>query len=90
MCSVNFLGAGVRIVVGAVPIDRSVFRHHFILPLPCHRNCAHLAEAAQPVIVIRFLRQQQHFERAPQVHVETAFSDLRFNEAAQWITESVV
>ena len=53
-----------------------VFGDDFVLALPCHRHRAHLAETAQSVIVIRLLRQQQHFERAPQVHVQAAFFRL--------------
>ena len=72
----EFLGAGVRIVVRAVPIDRLVFGDHFILPLARHRHGAHMAEAAQAVIVVRAHGQLYNLQRAAQIHVQTALLRL--------------
>ena len=90
MLFAEFLGAGVGIVIGTLPIDGAVLGNDFVLPLSRHRHRAYLAETPEAVIVVRLLRQQEHFESAPQVSIRQTFSDLRFSEAAQWITESVV
>ena len=68
----EFLGARVGIVVRAIPIDRSVLLHYFIRTLAAHRDGAHVAEAAQSMIVARPHRELDHFERSAQIHVEAA------------------
>ena len=49
----KLLGAGVRIVVGAVPLDGIVLLHHFVRALPGHGDGGNMAEAAQAVVVAR-------------------------------------
>ena len=72
----EFFRARVGIVIRAVPIDGRVFLDHFVGALAGNGDGAHVAEAAQAVIVARAHRQLNHFERAAQIHVEAAF--LRF------------
>ena len=92
----EFLCAGVGIVVGAIPVDRTIFRHHFVLPLPGHGHRAHVTEAAQAMIVVRAPRQLEHLERAAQVHVQAALFRLAIqgggavNDRIRRVNEAVV
>ncbi len=87
----KLLGARVRIVVRPIPIDGFVFRHHFVLPLARHGHGAHMAEAPQPVIVLSTARASCSTSSVPRRFTfRQLFSDFRFNDAAQWIIESVV
>ncbi len=49
----ELLGARIGIVIRTVPINRLVFGHHLVAALARHRHRAHMAEAPQPVIVVR-------------------------------------
>ena len=69
----EFLSASIRIVVRAVPVDRSIFGDDVALPLARDRDGAHVAETAQPVVMINLHAELDDFERAAQVHVQAAF-----------------
>ena len=72
----EFFRARVRIVIGTVPLNRAIFRHDFVAALARDCDRADFAEAPQPVIVLRMPRQCQHFQRAAQIHIQTAFFRL--------------
>ncbi len=69
----EFFRARVRIVVGAVPVNRSVFGDDFVAARARHGDGGDLAEAAQAVGVLRAAGQLRDFQRAAQIHVEAAF-----------------
>ena len=69
----EFFRARIRIVVGAVPVDRSVLGNHFVAAVARHGDGGNLAEAAQAVRVLRAASELRDFQRAAQIHVEAAF-----------------
>ena len=69
----EFFRARVRVVVGAVPVDGSVFGHHFVAALARDGDGGNLAEAAQAVRILRAARELRDFQSAAQIHVEAAF-----------------
>src|SRR2546430_13339432 len=74
--------AGVGIVVRALPINRPVFNYHFILPLARDCDRTHVAEAAQAVVVVRFLGKEQYLQSAAQVDIEAAFLGLAIQRSS--------
>ncbi len=69
----EFFGAGVGIVVGAIPVDRGVFLDYFVRALAGDGNRADVAEAAEAVLVAGALGELDDFERAAEIYVEAAF-----------------
>ena len=69
----EFFRARIGIVVGAVPVDGSVFGNHFVAAVPRHGDGGNLAEAAQAVRVLRAASELRDFQSAAQIHVEAAF-----------------
>ena len=72
----EFFCPRVRIVIRAGPVNRRIFFDHFIRALPRHGDSAHMAESPQSMFVSRTHGELNHFERASQIYIETAF--LRF------------
>ena len=72
----KFLGAGVGVVVGAVPVDGLLLAHHFVRALAGDGDGADVADAAQAVEVAGGSGQLDHFQGAAQVDVEAAFLRL--------------
>src|ERR1700733_8533785 len=69
----EFFGAGVRIVVGTVPIYCSVFLDYFVGTVSCDCYGADVAKAAQAVLVASALSELDDFESATKINVEAAF-----------------
>ena len=72
----EFLGARVRVVVRAVPIDSRVLGDHLVFAHPGHGHCADVTEAAQAVRAVRPEGQLDNLERAAQVDVQTTLFRL--------------
>src|SRR5580700_597294 len=68
----EFFRARIRIIIRALPVNRTVLADYFVLPLAGNCDCAHLAEALEPVIVLGVPRESQDFERAPQIYIQAA------------------
>ena len=69
----EFFRPRVWIVVGAVPIDRSILGHHFVAAVARHGNRGNLAEAAQAVQVVGTPSKLHDFQSPAQIHIETRF-----------------
>ena len=69
----EFFRAGVRIVVGAIPIDRGVFLNYFVGALSGDGYRADVAEAAEAVLVAGALGELDDFEGAAEIYVEATF-----------------
>src|SRR5271163_4364064 len=69
----EFFCARVGVVVGAIPIDRSVFLNYLVGTLAGDGDGADVTEAAQAVLVAGALGELDDFERAAKIHVEAAF-----------------
>src|SRR4029077_16093164 len=68
----EFLGAGVGIIVGAIPFDRLIFSDDFVAALPGYCDGADFAETPQAMIMLGVTSERQHFQGTAQVYIETA------------------
>jgi hypothetical protein len=66
----ELLGAGVGVVVGAPPVDGSVFLDDFVLACSCDGNRGNMGKTPQAMVVLRTPGQLNDFEGAAQVYVE--------------------
>ena len=69
----ELFGAGIGIVIRAVPVYRVVFLDDFVRALAGYGYRADVAEAAQAVLVTGALGELDDFESAAQIYVEAAF-----------------
>src|ERR1019366_4202295 len=68
----EFLGAGIRIVIRAAPIDRRVFLDDLIGAMTSDGDGADVAEAPQAVLVTGASPKLYHFERPAKIYVQAA------------------
>jgi hypothetical protein len=68
----EFFRARVRIVVGAVPVNGKIFRHHFMAAMARDGHGGNLAEPAQAVGFVCAPRKLRHFQSPAQINVEAA------------------
>src|SRR5229473_3706920 len=69
----EFFRARVWIIVGAVPVDGSVFGYHLVATVTRDGNRGNLAEAAQAMCVVRAASELRDFESAAQIHIQATF-----------------
>ena len=87
MCSQKFFRSRIRIVVGAIPTRSSDPRDNFVFDVAGDCNRADFAEPAQPMIMLGMTRQREHFQRSRRFTLRTSPLRLRFNDAAQSMTD---
>ena len=66
----EFLGAGVRIVIGAGPIDGGVFLDDFVLAGAGDGYGGDVGKAAEAVMILGAAGELNHLESAAQIYVE--------------------
>src|SRR3984893_1768423 len=72
----EFFGARVRIVVGTIPIDRSVLAYNFVAASSRYGDSRNLAESPQTVCVLGAARQLRDLEGPSKIYVKAAFFRL--------------
>src|SRR5689334_19585497 len=72
----ELFGAGIRIVVGTVPVNRVIFGDDFVAPLPGYSDRTYLTKAPETVVMLGVTGERQDFKCSSKIHVQTTLFRL--------------
>src|ERR1700730_3767870 len=72
----EFFCSRVRIVVRAIPVDRSILADNFVAAMSGYGDSRHLAESPQTMRIVRAASKLRDFQCSPEIYVEAAFLGL--------------
>jgi len=91
MCSQNFFVRALGIVIGAIPVDRSVLADNFVAAMSGNGNSRHLAESPQTVRIVARRASCATSNVSRRFTLRQLFSEFAVERCgAQWMTDSVV